>query len=97
MSENSLPHLLKLNYEKHGAERVAMRHKDYGIYKEWTWQEYYENVKNISLGLVSMGLIPGDIVAIMGDNAPEFYWAELACQAGGGITVGMLPDQALEG
>ncbi|PIU57568.1 MAG: AMP-binding protein, partial [Chloroflexi bacterium CG07_land_8_20_14_0_80_51_10] len=54
--------------------------------------EYYENVKYLGLGLLSLGLERGDKVCIIGDNGPQWYWADLASQAVGGVPVGIFTD-----
>jgi long-chain acyl-CoA synthetase len=69
-----------------------MRHKDFGIWQEFTWKEYYEKVKLFALGLRSLGFQRGDKVSIIGDNEPEWYWAELACQSLGGVAIGIFVD-----
>jgi len=83
------PKILKYNYEKYGDNHVAMRHKHYGIWQSYTWKEYYLNVKYLALGLLSLGFEPGDKVLIIGDNAPQWYYAELAAQANHGASVGV--------
>ncbi len=89
---DTLPKLLKRNYEKYGDKKVALRVKDRGIWQRYTWKDYYEKVKYFSLGLVSLGLEPGDKVSILGENKPEWFWAELAVQAARGTVVGIYTD-----
>ncbi len=86
------PKVLKYNYEKYGDNRRAMRHKHNGIWQPYTWKDYYFNVKNLALGLLSLGFKPGDKVVIIGDNAPEWYYTELAAQANHGLSVGLYSD-----
>jgi long-chain acyl-CoA synthetase len=88
------PKILKYNYEKYGDNQVAMRHKRYGIWQPYTWKDYYLNVKYLALGLLSLGFEPGDKVLIVGDNAPQWYYAELAAQADQGASVGVYPDSS---
>ncbi len=88
------PKILKYNYEKYGNSRVAMRHKCYGVWQRVTWQDYYLNVKHLALGLLSLGFGRGDKVLIVGDNAPQWLFAELAAQANHGASVGVYPDSA---
>lgn len=83
------PKILKYNYEKYGHNRRAMRYKHFGVWQPYTWNDYYVSVKNLALGLLSLGLEPGDKVLIIGDNAPEWYYAELAAQALHGASVGL--------
>lgn len=89
---DTLPKLLRRNYETWHDKRIAMRHKDFGIWQEYSWQEYYSNVKKFALGLKSLGFEKGEKLCIIGDNEPEWYWAELACQTMGGISVGIFVD-----
>jgi long-chain acyl-CoA synthetase len=83
------PKILKYNYEKYGDNRIAMRHKNHGIWQRYTWKDYYLNVRYLALGLVSLGFKPKDKVLIIGDNAPEWYYAELAAQVNHGASVGV--------
>jgi len=87
------PKVLKYNFEKYGDTRRAMRHKHYGIWQPYTWQGYYLNVKFMALGLTSLGFEPGDKMLIVGDNAPEWYYAALAAQAAHGVSVGAFRSQ----
>src|SRR4030066_2113019 len=92
MIENTLPKLLKKNSEKYGERKIAMRVKDRGIWQQFTWKDYYENVKYFSLGLISLGIKRGDKISILGENKPEIFWAELAVQAAGGTAVDIYTD-----
>ena len=85
----------KLFYEqagKYGKDRVAMREKEFGIWRPITWQDYLENVKYLALGLISLGLEDGDKVAMIGDNRPEGLWAEMATLCARGIGVWLFQD-----
>jgi len=86
------PKILKYNYEKYGDSRRAMRNKHYGVWHPHTWKDYYLNVKHLALGLLALGFEPGDKVLIIGDNAPQWYYAELAAQANHGASVGLFSD-----
>jgi long-chain acyl-CoA synthetase len=86
------PKILKYNYEKYGDNHRAMRYKHYGIWQPYTWKDYYLSVKHLALGLLSLGFKPGDKVLIIGDNAPQWYHAELAAQANHGASVGLYSD-----
>jgi len=86
------PKILKYNYEKYGDKRKAIRHNHYGIWKPYTWKDYYLSVKYFALGLLSFGFEPGDKALIIGDNAPQWYYAELAAQSNRGASVGLYSD-----
>jgi len=87
----TLPQLVKLNCERFGT-KMAMCLKNRGIWQIYSWQDYYTRVKHFSLGLINLGLKPGDVVCIIGDNEPEWFWAEFATQAAGGIVTGIFVD-----
>ena len=88
---DTLPELLIDNARRSG-EKVALRKKEFGIWQTLTWNEFLERVRNFSLGLVQLGLEPGNKVAIVGDNRPEWIIAELATQAAGGVSIGIYQD-----
>ena len=90
-SRDTIPKLIMHNHEKWG-ERIAMCVKNFGVWQRYSWKEYYEKVKYFSLGLISLGLEPGDVVCIIGDNEPEWFWGEFATQAAGGIVTGIFVD-----
>ncbi len=91
LEADTLPKLLLRNCEKWG-DKVAFRQKDLGIWQEWTWKEVYEEVKYLCLGLISLGLKPGETVAIIGENEPESFWSHYAIQAAGAKVVCLYPD-----
>jgi long-chain acyl-CoA synthetase len=88
------PKILKYNYERYGPNHTAMRHKHRGIWQPYTWKDYYLNVKYLALGLISLGFEPGDKLLIIGDNAPQRYYSELAAQSNHGASVGLHPDSS---
>lgn len=92
---DTFPKLLVSQYKK-WPDNVAMRKKDFGIWKELTWRDAYENVRYLSLCFLHLGLQRGDKVAIIGENEPEWFWAEFAAQAAGGISVGIYTDMVPE-
>ncbi len=91
---DTLPKNLVAGYQKYGDKKIAMRQKDLGIWRSFTWKESYEQVRQLSLGLIRLGLQRGDKVCIIGDNDPQYFWAQLAIQAGGGVAVGIFTDSA---
>ena len=89
----------KLFYEKateYGKGRVAMREKEFGIWRPITWHDYLENVKYLALGLIRLGLQDGDKVAMIGDNRPEGLCAEMATLCARGVGVWLFQDSLIE-
>ena len=87
--------MLVRNAERFGDGRIALREKEFGIWQSVTWQQYLEHVRDFSLGLISLGLRPGEALGIIGDNRPEWVYAELAAQAAGAIPFGIFQDSIL--
>ncbi|MEW6669050.1 MAG: AMP-binding protein [Thermodesulfobacteriota bacterium] len=88
----TIPKLFLRQCRRYGKDKVAMREKEFGIWRPFTWQDYHDNVKYLSLGMVSLGLKRGDKVAMIGDNRPEGLWAEMAALCAGGVGVWLFQD-----
>ena len=69
-----------------------MSMKMFGIWRRYSWEDYCGQVKLFSLGMISQGLQRGDVVCIIGDNEPQWFWGEFAVQAAGGIATGVFVD-----
>lgn len=91
MAEETFPQQLMERAAEYG-DKPALREKDYGIWQSLSWNEYVEHVRHLCLGLVSLGLTEEDTVAIIGDNRPEWIYAELAAQAAGAKSIGIYQD-----
>jgi long-chain acyl-CoA synthetase len=92
----TIPKLFYEKASKYGKNRVAMREKEFGIWRPITWHDYLENVKYLALGLISLGLENGDKVSMIGDNRPEGLWAEMATLCAGGVGVWLFQDSLIE-
>ena len=88
----TIPQVFLKRCKEYGAGKVAMREKEFGVWLPYTWQDYYDRVKYLCLGMVSLGLKRGDKVAMIGDNRPEGVWAEMAAMCAGGIPVWLFQD-----
>lgn len=95
MDDMTLPQLLMYNAQRFG-DRVALREKDFGIWQTVTWRQFADHVRAFALGLYALGVRRGDKVAIIGDNRPEWLYAELAAQAIGGASIGVYQDSVAE-
>jgi long-chain acyl-CoA synthetase len=58
-------------------ERPAVWHKDGNVWKHLTWRAYVDKVKHFAGALLKLGCEPGDAVAIMAYNSPEWLIADL--------------------
>ncbi len=91
MADETLPRLLMRNAERLG-EKVALREKEFGIWQTVTWRKFAEHVRAFAMGLSALGVQRHDTVAIIGDNRPEWLYAELGAQAIGAISVGIYQE-----
>jgi len=92
----TFPKLLAAFAERHGDRRIALQEKRFGIWQPTTWAEYHRRVRALAQGLASLGLRRGEVLAILGDNRPEWVVAELAVQSLGGMSVGLYPDGVVD-
>jgi long-chain acyl-CoA synthetase len=76
------------------AAKVAMREKDHGIWKAYTWGQYGDRAKAIGMGLIALGLAPGDRVSILSDNNKEWMFSDLGTLCAGGISSGIYPTDS---
>lgn len=88
LKKHTLPQLLRMRAAE-TPNRVAMREKDYGIWNEVSFGEYYRKAKLFAHGLLELGFEPGERLAVIADNIPEWLFAELGTQAIGGVSVGV--------
>jgi len=79
--------------KKYG-DRVAMRKKEYGIWHDISWNEYYSSVRYVGSALISMGLERGDCVSILGDNCAEWVIIDMGVQCAGGVSAGIYSTNA---
>ena len=70
---------------------VALREKDLGRWREYTWDEYARRAAQVGLGLLELGVRPGDTVAIHSENSPAWLLADLGIQGIGAVSVGIYP------
>src|SRR3989441_13324897 len=87
----TLPRYLLRNATEHG-RRPAIREKDRGIWQTFTWREYRDHVRDIALGLASLGFHRGDKLSVIGDNRPRLYWSQVAAICLGGVSVPVYQD-----
>jgi len=89
----TLPGLFRHRVQEMGA-RVAMREKEFGIWKPISWTEFGRRARWIGLGLVSLGLERGDVVAILSENNKEWIFTDVGTMCAGGVSCGIYPTDA---
>jgi long-chain acyl-CoA synthetase len=94
-SHDTIPALLARNVADRGAG-IAMREKEFGVWQRWRWWELARDVRKIALGLLKLGVQPGDHIAIVGRNRPLHYAAILAAQSVRAIPAPLYQDAGVE-
>ena len=69
--------------------RVALRRKELGVWHDIFWSEYFRKVRQVALGLHALGVQPGDHVAVLGENRPEWLYSALGIMSVGATFVGV--------
>ncbi len=71
------------------AHRIAIRQKDFGIWKPFDWAAYHRRASHFGLGLRAMGLPAGGHVGVIAENRIEWVIAQMGAGLVGAITVGV--------
>ncbi|MFV0463493.1 MAG: AMP-binding protein, partial [Nostocoides sp.] len=74
-------------------ETVALRKKDFGIWQETTWQQYFEAIRDVGLALYTVGIRAGDRIGVIAENEPAWLFADLGAQGIGVMSVAGYPTQ----
>lgn len=56
-----------------------------GSWDVTTWADYWRTVRSVAKGFISLGLQPGEAVAIVGDNRREWVFCQHGITAGRGV------------
>ena len=86
----TMPGLLR-HRARHMPGQIALREKKLGIWQGTTWAGYFEQARAFALFLTAQGFGPGDKLVIASDGTPQWFFADLATQSLGGVTVGIYP------
>jgi len=92
----TLPQILYAQAERWGAARTALREKAYGIWQVYTWKDYLDYVRRVSLGLIALGLRRGDPVGIVTNNHPEWLFSQFGTQAAGAVALNLFTTSIAE-
>lgn len=86
----TLPQMLR-ERARTDAERIAIRQKDFGIWKPFTWAQYHQRASHFGLGLRALGLPAGGHVGVISENRIEWVLAQMGAGLVGAVTVGVYP------
>ena len=86
MNADTLPALFRQQADRLGP-RVAVRFKQFGLYRDLRWGEYADQVSACAMALIHHGIQPGDRVAILSENRLEWLVADMAILSIGAVNV----------
>jgi long-chain acyl-CoA synthetase len=72
-------------------DAVALRAKDFGVWREVTWSGYWAQAELVGHALLALGVEAGDRVAIHSENRREWLYADIGAVAVRAVTVGLYP------
>ncbi|MBU0830020.1 MAG: AMP-binding protein [Gammaproteobacteria bacterium] len=90
LSDLTLPQMLR-ERARTDAQRIAIRQKDFGIWKPFTWSQYHQRACHFGLGLKALGLPAGGHVGVISENRIEWVLAQMGAGLVGAVTVGVYP------
>ena len=90
LPELTLPQMLR-ERARQDAQRVAIRQKDFGIWKPFTWAQYFDRACHFGLGLRALGLPQGGHVGVISENRIEWVLTQMGAGLVGAVTVGVYP------
>ena len=85
----TVPTLFRKRVREFGADKVALREKDFGIWNEYTWADWGERARAVSHGLMALGLKRGDVCSVAAEVVKEWLFADLGVICAGGVTNGV--------
>ena len=74
--------------------KVFMRQKQLGLWREWTWTQTADAVREIGNGLLALGFAAGDCASILSNTVVDWVLADLAVLSCGGVSNGIYPTDA---
>src|ERR1700727_4038553 len=82
----------------HG-ENPGIRYKRDGAWHDVSYAQLADTVQELALGLIDLGIEPGDRVCILANTRPEWSYADMAATSAGAVVVPIYqtnsPDECL--
>ena len=69
------------------AEQIAVRYKRDGAWQDVNYAQLDEIVREVALGLIDLGIEPGERVCILANTRPEWSYADMAITSAGAVVV----------
>ena len=83
--EGTMLRRIETHAEKRPAEAALFDRRPDGQWVETSWKQYWEKVRRVGKGLMALGHEPGEAVAIVGNNRPDWVICQHGINAAQGI------------
>ena len=87
-NQTSIPALFRFRAQTL-KNKVAMREKHFGIWRTFSWTQYYADSARIGKAMMALGLESGQTVSILADPCKEWLFFDLAAQCIGCVSCGI--------
>ena len=87
-NQTSIPALFRFRAQTL-KNKVAMREKHFGIWRTFSWDQYYSDSARIGKAMMTLGLESGQTVSILADPCKEWLFFDLAAQCIGCVSCGI--------
>jgi long-chain acyl-CoA synthetase len=82
----NLSRIFRQQAVKYG-DRLAVEKRFQGVWKGWSWRQYYETSRAIGLGLYVLGARKGDRISLLSENRLEWVASDMGIIGIGACTV----------
>ncbi len=90
ITQLTMPQVLRRHAVNQG-DALALRVKERGLWRRYSWKDYFDHARLVAIGLRALGFAKGDRIAIAGDDSPEWLFGDLGGQMAGGSCLGIYP------
>lgn len=95
LSEKTINDVFRNRVAKYG-DRLAIEKKLHGVWESATWNQYYERARATGLGLYSLGIRKGEMVAILSENRLEWLYTDMGSLGIGAVVIPVYPTLVSE-
>jgi len=85
-ASRTIADLIARSAAEHG-EQIAVRYKRDGTWHHLTYTQLADIVQEIGLGLIDLGVQPGERVCILANTRPEWSYVDMAATSAGAVVV----------
>jgi long-chain acyl-CoA synthetase len=93
MSQDTMPTMFWHGVLTRGPE-VSLRQKQLGIWRSVTWTEFGRIAREIGMGLVALGFVPGECASVLSNTNREWLYTDMGILGAGGVSNGIYPTDA---